>query len=65
MCPISEAKQGRSGLVSTWMGDRLGIPGAVSVLLQQRVLLCHAWSNSLLFITLIVLCLFIGLNAVC
>ncbi len=27
--PISEAKQGRAWF-STWMGDRLGIPGAVS-----------------------------------
>ena len=29
----------RSGLVSTWMGDRLGIPGAVSIILFQLELI--------------------------
>ena len=35
-CPISSdlGSQARSGPVSTWMGDRLGIPGAVSILLE-------------------------------
>ena len=35
-CPISSdlGSQARSGPVSTWMGDRLGIPGAVSLLLE-------------------------------
>ena len=45
-CPISSdlGSQARSGPVSTWMGDRLGIPGAVSLL---QVLVVEWWMNKL------------------
>ena len=50
-CPISSdlGSQARSGPVSTWMGDRLGIPGAVSLLPWSSggalVALVLAWSS--------------------